>query len=425
MEVNSVFAQFYKNLDVTNTEDIFNKIKRITKKLNSEFYDTDSETDNCFIIGSFGRNTAINGVSDLDVIFKLPDDLYTQYNSHQNNGQSALLQRVKNAVLLTYPQTNIRGDQVVIVVQFLTFKIEICPAFLNSDGTFTYPDSKSGGSWKVTKPEQEIAETKEYNEISKGKLIELCRIVRAWKNKFGVQIGGLLIDTLCYNFLKKNEDFHEDGFDEFPSIIVKFFEYLLSFSNEQTYWLAIGSNQKVYKKSNFRRKASKSVTIAIEAKDNIDSHIAYKKYRRLFGRPFPYVETLLEKAETYSRTEQFIEDLYPVDIIYSVKIDAIVKQAGFRDTLLSVLNILRDTRKLSFFIKSCNVPEPYEVKWKVLNKGDIAKKRDMIRGQIMNDNGTQTRNESSTFNGPHYVECYVIKDNICVARDRIDVEINI
>ena len=33
-------------------------------------------------------------------------------------------------------------------------------------------------------------------------LVPLCRMMRAWKSKWGVPIGGLLIDTLCYQFIE-------------------------------------------------------------------------------------------------------------------------------------------------------------------------------------------------------------------------------
>jgi hypothetical protein len=32
--------------------------------------------------------------------------------------------------------------------------------------------------------------------------------------------------------------------------------------------------------------------------------------------------------------------------------------------------------------------------------------------------------ENSNFEGAHFVECYIIKDGFCVARDRIDVPIS-
>jgi hypothetical protein len=80
-------------------------------------------------------------------------------------------------------------------------------------------------------------------------------------------------------------------------------------------------------------------------------------------------------------------------------------------------------KSLKFHIVECNVPKSFQVKWKVRNVGEEAIRRDLIRGQIVDDRGNQERVESSLFHGAHFVECYIIKNNICVARDRIDVPI--
>ncbi|NLA72067.1 MAG: hypothetical protein GX850_06585 [Clostridiaceae bacterium] len=101
-------------------------------------------------------------------------------------------------------------------------------------------------------------------------------------------------------------------------------------------------------------------------------------------------------------------------------------QDGWRPfTLLQFLvsgGVLRHNKKLDFFIRSCNVPRPYSIYWKIRNVGEVAESRDCIRGQIKKtDNDHQI--EHTNFYGPHYVECYIVKNGICVARDRIDVPI--
>ena len=80
-------------------------------------------------------------------------------------------------------------------------------------------------------------------------------------------------------------------------------------------------------------------------------------------------------------------------------------------------------RSLLFKVTYCSVPEPYELKWKVLNQGDEAKRRDTIRGQIVDDDGSRENCETTDFHGNHYVECYAVKDGIVVARAHIDVPI--
>lgn len=146
------FSEYVESLEVDNLGDINKKYKRITKKLNQSFWDLESDEENAHKVGSLGRGTAIKGVSDLDMLFILPDALYTQYNNHEGNGQSKLLQRVKEVIRETYPRTIVRGDGQVVVVSFSNYQIEVCPCFSENDGSFTYPDSNSGGKWKKTNP---------------------------------------------------------------------------------------------------------------------------------------------------------------------------------------------------------------------------------------------------------------------------------
>ena len=80
-------------------------------------------------------------------------------------------------------------------------------------------------------------------------------------------------------------------------------------------------------------------------------------------------------------------------------------------------------RSLAFKVMNINVPEPFEIKWKILNRGDTARQRNCIRGQIVDDGGNMQRVETTNFAGDHIVECYAIKNGVVVAKDRIRVPI--
>ena len=81
-------------------------------------------------------------------------------------------------------------------------------------------------------------------------------------------------------------------------------------------------------------------------------------------------------------------------------------------------------KELRFFLTRHSVPPPYQIKWKVRNVGIEAERRDEIRGQLLYDRWRPDRIEHTKFEGPHYVECYVLKNGVCVARDRIEVPIS-
>ena len=153
--------------------------------------------------------------------------------------------------------------------------------------------------------------------------------------------------------------------------------------------------------------------------------------RDIFGNEFPSNQTIKESREDFSKsllsfrnTEEFIEDKYPVNIKYDLDIEGKVYQNGFRPELLSRLKVLRFRKEIEFYIQNTTVPKPYRVFWKVRNVGPQAEKRDCIRGQI-EESKYETKTEPISFDGPHFVECYIIKDGVCVARDRVDVPIKL
>ena len=175
---------------------------RIAKQLNSDFRNLDSDTANRFYVGSFGRNTAIPSVSDLDVLYELPYSVYAKFNSYIGNKQSALLSAVRASLKNTYVSSDIAGDGQVCVIEFTDhIKYEILPAFVNTEGGYTFGDSNGGGSWKSCKPKQEMNEFFKRNTECKGNLLELGRMVRAWRDQNSVPMNGMLIDTLAYQFI--------------------------------------------------------------------------------------------------------------------------------------------------------------------------------------------------------------------------------
>ncbi len=197
---------------------------------------------------------------------------------------------------------------------------------------------------------------------------------------------------------------------------------------DHDHYQALGSGQDVKVKKPFQGKAKTAYELCLETIEAGGKSSANKKWKKVFGRPVPAADTGKEAASAYSfrNTEEFIEDTYPVDVRYSMSIDCTVTQNGFRPSALRDIlrnnTWLRPQRTLDFHISDCGVPEPYLIKWKVLNRGDEAERRDAVRGSILHLN-RKTHRESTSFRGEHYVECYILKDGVVVARDHIDVPI--
>lgn len=190
---------------------ISKRYKRITRAVNTEFWNSESESAHSRYVGSYGRGTAVN-TSDLDVLIELPNVEYDHFTSMIGNGPSRLLQAVKNSILDTYPYTSIKADGQVVVINFSDgIKFEILPAFKNMNywgnwnGTFKYPDTHMGGNWMTTNPlaEQEAMDEKDNRNQSNGLLKDTCKHIRLIKADYysSYHLSGIMIDSFVYHVI--------------------------------------------------------------------------------------------------------------------------------------------------------------------------------------------------------------------------------
>lgn len=431
MSVSDMFKEFLDNIKVQKSDQFKQRYEQITKALNLKFRGTDSTTANSLQVGSYGRYTGIKGISDLDMVYIMPSSKWDDYKDHK---QSKLLTDVKDAIKSRYPSTDVKVDGLVVSVKYQSFHVEVQPVFdrYNSDGSgyFEFPHTGNGGSWKKTKPRQEMKAVKELNDEKNKNLRLLCKMARAWKNKSGAAMGGLLIDTLAYNFMKSTTDYDDKSYLYFDWLSRDFFKFLAD-QDKKDHYQAPGSNQDVKVKKDFRKKAEEAYDLCVEAIGAEGTAKANGKWREVYGSNFPKAEVVEEAVAkalaTWRDTEEFIEDQYPIDVRYNMRLDCDVSQNGFREhTLYQMLSQripLLANKKLLFRVEDIEVPPPFILKWKVLNRGLEAQKKDQIRGQIVTDEGHMRRNEQTSFKGEHFVECYVIKNDVVVARASIDVPI--
>lgn len=290
MSVAIKFQNFCSNIRIQPSVvgDISYRYKRMTKQLNKDFWKTDSDTVHSLYVGSYGRDTDIH-TSDIDVLFQLPYNVYERINGHSGNGQSALLAEVRDSLKKTYSTTHVSGDGQVVKINFEDgINFEILPCFVNKDGSYTYPDSNGGGSWKTTNPKAEIDEIRKSNNECNGNLKYLCRMTRAWKDTWSVPMGGLLIDTLAFQFIKLWK-YRNESFLYYDWMTRDFFEFLKSQDSKKRYWLAPGSGQYVWRRGDFEYKALRCFNIANEAIDYERREMpssANGKWKEIYGSNF-------------------------------------------------------------------------------------------------------------------------------------------
>ena len=137
------------------------------------------------------------------------------------------------------------------------------------------------------------------------------------------------------------------------------------------------------------------------------------------------MKNLIVKSGFYKRvsaSEKFLFDQkIPVliDDTVQLKIDGFVKDlSGFRDykANLKLVRGVVDTKNKIDFKAVTNTTNHDILKWKVKNDNNCTE----ARGEIT-DHQTYVKPERTAFLGNHFVECYSIKNNVCIAKDMVNV----
>lgn len=222
------FRRFHEDLTLTSEQvsDGMTKQLGVRQSLQRAYYDQSTDNPPGFIVGSWGKGTAIRPPTDVDIFFELPVEVYHRINSNNGNVQSQLLQEVRGHLVGTYPQTAMRGDGQVVTVGFNTIAVEVVPAFRYDDqGRFYMPNTNDGGSWKLVDPVAEIATIESVDRASVGNTRILARMLKTWKRECGVPLKSFQVELLVAHFMA-NYAYREYDYYWYDWFLRDFFIYL-------------------------------------------------------------------------------------------------------------------------------------------------------------------------------------------------------
>jgi hypothetical protein len=112
--------------------------------------------------------------------------------------------------------------------------------------------------------------------------------------------------------------------------------------------------------------------------------------------------------------------LHVTGLCTGLRVGHSTRRNGFRTFELARSgNRVPKNRSLQFTARLENLAGPYRVFWKVRNGGQEAADSQELRGEISeSSNGPMMRTETTSYKGTHYVECYIVKSGVVVARNR-------
>lgn len=441
-DFNTKFREYAKTLSPTSAE------RDLISKIYQSFNDL-LGINNCIQIGSYPRFTAVTPVHDLDVLYFLGD-----WNEDSHD-PSVALQILNKKINDDYEnpteyQIKVSPQTHSVTISYLKggeemFSVDIVPAYIIGknefgDDTYKIPEvaERHHGSqrieyyqklmqehgqmnWINSDPRGYIRIASDIDVLTKGEFRKAVKFIKAWKNNLkasdetlklkSFHIEQIIVRTFQGNPCCEIFDAIFTFFTDLPEIIEhpkqikdrayndKYIDdYLADFSEEQ--------KKKI-------KQARDGFLVKLESFKESDS-----------------VEKLLE-INIFPRvpSEQFLFDSgikVFTDSSIKLKIDGFVKPLpGFSPGWITESPQLQKgitcgaqgERKIEFSIKQDNT-QAVEHRWKVKNGDDTAEPR----GEITM---SQTKNkiETTKFASNSYVECYAIRDGICIARSKLNVKI--
>lgn len=206
MAVGTRFTKFLQNLTLTDTQvnDGITKHTGVRRALNQHYWGSSDGYANSILVGSWGKSTEIRPPRDIDILFKLPKNVYDRYQQlpYGRNKQSELLQEVKRVLERSYTTTDMRGDGQVVTVKFGSYAVEVAPAFaLQNSAQFWICNTHAGGSYKTVDPVAEQEAVKLSNDRTKGNTRDLIRMMKCWQAYCSVPMKSFWIELVAVDFL--------------------------------------------------------------------------------------------------------------------------------------------------------------------------------------------------------------------------------
>lgn len=435
-EFNRLFREYVKNhLSPTKKERSFvAKVYQSIQVLLGE--------GNCLQIGSYPRFTAITPLHDLDVLY-----IVGKWNNNVPD-PAAILDYLRKRIEADYKNPTEYKIRVLLQTHSITvlflqgneevFSVDIVPAYIfgkNEFGSDMYmvPEILSQSHRRRKLFYEELARSdKKMNLIKsdpKG-YIEVTNKVNEKNPDFRKSVK--FVKAWRSSCIELNEAFKLKSF-HIEQIITQYFIQDIGLEIFDAIFNFFCDLPNFIKRSQIPDRADASKKID----DYIDDLTEAEKQLIIQARDFFLIklEAFSEDSSVAdllkggfrkraSNTEAYLFDSQiPTLIEKDAKMNIIgrvlQREGGFREKFLSAIGLIEVDRRIEFrLVDQRPIADIY--KWKVKND-DRSKDP---RGEITNHT-TRNDPEHTKYNGEHFVECYAIKDGVCIARAKQNVVLSL
>lgn len=444
MKLLEYFAQFLRdkvNLNQSRLDDLNSRVDAIAEILKADD-DLGGRVLDTIPQGSWAHRTIIRPrlgkEFDADFLVQLTED--ATWNADPQRYSNAIWEVLHSHG--TYVVMTTRKNRCIRVRYANLCHVDVIPYVVRSDG-YEVIVNRDTSTFETTNPIGFTSWLQEKDDLTEGNLRRALRLLKFLRDhQLAFSIKSVLLTTLVGNVIDSWRSLGVDYYKDVPTTLVHVLEDLDTWLQIRPYKPSISdpscpttsfdhrwTNQQY---TAFRDRIHQLAPEVRGAYDTEGVNASVTAWRSVFGEAFPKTLTsaplnagaILRKiAPRAGRApkEEFIEDWVPVNLTHHVTVTCDVSEPtqlnrAARRALRSRAGRVPKHRELLFRIVDTDVPPPFQVYWKARNTGDEAERLGQLRGEIHSDEGRHQRAESTLYTGHHWMECYIIKDGVCVAK---------
>lgn len=433
MSFHDTFEKFHTliRIDHTKKTSLLSNKTALRNKIKNHFIAKGKSKPKFFIQGSMDNNVS-TGINPINEDYDIDDGVYLQSISTNDITPETAHKWVYNAVL---GHTQFTEDKTKCVrVNYANNEKHVdLPIYIEENGT-SYLAIKGKG-WIENKP-KEISEWFKSQKDDKGTdFRKAIRFLKAWKDKRENEnstlqlFGGFQLSILASEYFP---DSYDNDLEKLFYLTVKNINdnlyYHPPLRNPVDYWqdtLEYYSESRINTFKDEFQKLYDKVEDAFIEKD-IDKK--YEKWGKIFGSRFSNLKKTEEKSDSFIvkiknkllSLTHVQKPTWNMNIKGNVKINCQKSRNGMQTLALSSNQTISKNWSLRFEAQvsgsiSSNGRKYY---WQIANSGQEANDANCLRGDFYDgiiSKGGKVREESTSYTGYHFVKCFVVQNNECVA----------
>jgi len=384
-----------------------------------EFKGKDDDETYSFLTGSYSRNTAIRPPKDVDFFIVLNDKKYGDLKP------SELLNLLEKTLKEILPDITIFQQTHSVTIEYdEEFSIDVIPAFEINSELYKIPHvSEKSDSWLESNPKIHGEKLTESNDTVNGLLVPLVKLLKAWKRDKCSYVKSFHLELLAIEIINNSDiESYANGINLFFDSASNYLENscIVDPANSDNF---VDNYLTDDERGSLKYLINAEATIAqnaVNLENNGKTDEAIKEWDKIFTFN-PEKKKSLTSKQSHERTLS-----YPENLQYKIKITSKLFNPTlnkYKENYYSNSRKLPKGWKLRFYVDNSGIPDPKKVFWQVVNTGKEAERANDLRGEILDDQGFNRRDEHTKYQGTHYVNCFVVKDNYCVAKGRFFVNI--